>query len=114
MIHRSFLRHSQKMRGPLRLHIKGKKNTVLLSDEPTRCTFPMNCLYPTCRFTLIPDGWSATEKEPGAPTITRLANSCRSAGPQDSGGARGEGSPSFNFLSPHNSNRDVPPPRRFS
>ena len=33
-----------------------------LSDEPRRCTFPMNCLYSTCRLTLIPDGWSATRK----------------------------------------------------
>jgi hypothetical protein len=31
-----------------------------LSDEPRRCTFPMNCLYSTCRLTLIPDGLSAT------------------------------------------------------
>src|ERR1700676_534414 len=31
-----------------------------LSDEPRRCTFPMNCLYSTCGLTLIPDGWSAT------------------------------------------------------
>jgi hypothetical protein len=31
-----------------------------LSDEPRRCTFPMNCLYSTCRLTLIPDVWSAT------------------------------------------------------
>jgi hypothetical protein len=33
-----------------------------LSDEPRRCTFPMNCLYSTCRLTLIPDGWSTNRK----------------------------------------------------
>jgi hypothetical protein len=44
------------------LHIKAKKYAVHLSDEPRRCTFPMNCLYSTCRLTLIPDGWSANRK----------------------------------------------------
>src|SRR6266478_879569 len=45
---------------PVRLHIEAKKYAVHLSDEPTRCTFPMNCLYSTCRFTLIPDGGQLT------------------------------------------------------
>src|SRR6266404_780039 len=48
------------MRLPVRLHIKGKKYAVHLSDEPMRCPFPMNCLCSTCRLTLIPGEWSAT------------------------------------------------------
>jgi len=44
------------------LHIKAKKYAVHLSDEPMRCPFPMNCLFSTCRLTLIPGGWSATRK----------------------------------------------------
>jgi len=41
------------------IHIKAKKYAVL---EPMRCPFPMNCLFSTCRLTLIPAGWSATRK----------------------------------------------------
>jgi len=33
------------------LHIKAKKYAVHLSDESTRCPFPMNCLCSTCRLT---------------------------------------------------------------
>jgi hypothetical protein len=51
------------MRSPVRLHIKAKKYAVHLSDEPRRCTFPMNCLCSTCGLTLIPDGWSAMGKQ---------------------------------------------------
>jgi hypothetical protein len=46
----------------VRLHIKAKKYAVHLSDEPMRCPFPMNCLFSTCRLTLTPGGWSATQK----------------------------------------------------
>src|SRR6267378_5521799 len=35
----------------IRLHIKAKKYAVHLSDESTRCPFPMNCLCSTCRLT---------------------------------------------------------------
>src|SRR5580692_13149448 len=39
------------MRSSVRLHIKAKKYAVHLSDESTRCPFPMNCLCSTCRLT---------------------------------------------------------------
>jgi hypothetical protein len=42
-----------------------------LSDEPRRCTFPMNCLYSTCRLTLIPDGWSANLPLPDYGRVAR-------------------------------------------
>src|SRR5205814_1517509 len=39
------------MRRPIRLHIKAKKYAVHLSDESTRCPFPMNYLCSAYRLT---------------------------------------------------------------
>ena len=37
---------------------QGKEVCGSHSDEPMRCPFPMNCLFSTCRLTLIPGGWN--------------------------------------------------------
>src|SRR5258708_24510692 len=56
-----------------------------LSDEPMRCPFPINCLYSTCRRTLVPSRWLANSRLPSGETrIEPEKSSCRHVGNTES------------------------------